>query len=185
MQITYLNTPTKNFSKRNSFAHKKAKSQPVMEKFDRKKTIQKNQIEARRILKTEHLLQLTTVMILSAFGVLLVPNLIANDNTKAIASEPSKVELLSQVQQTSSIKPVAPTALVEAGLDQPQSIQTPQTNTVVQSQDTNLNSKTYIVGTGEDLNQIAQKLNIDPIELALTNNLKSSKITAGTQLKLP
>lgn len=183
MRVSYLNTPTTRFSKRKPDNSKRVSNSVTPEKLDRKKAIAKSRIENKRIIKTEHLLQLTTLLILSAFGVLLFPNIVANDSTKVSASEPTKVELLAQTQHTSSLKSSNSPALIEAGLDQGGNVKT-ATTTSSSSKATEL-SKIYVVNAGENLNEIAQKLNIDPVELALANNLKTIRVSSGTELKLP
>lgn len=183
MRVSYLNTPTTKFSKRKPETSKRVSNNSGPEKFDRKKAVAKNRIENKRLIKTEHVLQLTTLLIFLAFGVLLVPNLLANDATKVSANEPTKVELLAQTQQISSVKSSTSPALIEAGLDQGGNVKILPTSS--SSSKTPEVSKIYVVNPGENLNEIAQKLSIDPVELALVNNLKTIRVSAGTELKLP
>jgi|GEM_PF-6307904 len=183
MRVTYINSvSSKKISKKNrSYSGSVRKNQP-------RNSFRQKSFSGLFGYSVNSVLQFLCIVVVACFGILLLPNILTSDTPRAAAQEPKRVQIVSNFATNQTTNSSTPAQLIDVEAfkvpsnDSSSSISATKK---IANPDFAASSKTYKVGKNETLTTIATKLNIDPIELAIINGLKSSKVESGMELKLP
>lgn len=179
MRSTYINTTHSRYivKKNNRFGYSKTKT------GNTKKT------QAGLFgYSANSILQVISLIVIVSFGILLLPNLLTENTPKANAQEPKRVQLVTNFETPVTSNSSQPSQLVsvEIATTNTQSNSSVSSNKAIPNPDFAAGkNKTYKIVKGDTLASIATKFNLDPIELAIINGLKTSRVEVGTDLKLP
>lgn len=181
MRVTYINSvSSKKISKKNyNYANKVSKNSRVNNK---------KSTSGLFGYSVNSVLQFLSLVVIACFGILLIPNLLTQDTPKATAQEPKRVQIVSNFATTTTNSSSTAGQLVDV-----ESFNIPDSDSSSSSSSTKIianpnfaaSTKTYKVAKNDTLASISFKLNIDPVELAIINGLKNSKVEVGVELKLP
>jgi len=184
MRVTYINTKAKKKTTSNKFNFNSKKSN------SRRFSKQKSQ-SGLFGYSPNSVLQFLTLTVIACFGILLLPNLISENTPIASASSPKRIQIVSNIATTTSTNNQAVTQIAELVANpiitesSTSSSEITSGSKIIANPDFAASNKTYKVSKGETLATISSKLNLDPVELAIINGLKSSKVEVGMELKLP
>lgn len=182
MRPTYINRRPSKFNSKKTFNSGLKNNSIKNNRFNDSKKAAFN-------FSSNSVLQFLTLTVITSFGILLIPNLLTENTPKANAATPKRVQLISNFSnQDTATKTVQTSQLIEVQekpVETSSSSQSSSKKIIANPNFAANSSKTYKTLKGDTLASIATKLNIDPVELAIINGLKNSKVEVGVELKLP
>lgn len=136
-------------------------------------------------------LQFLSFTVFCCFVVLFVPALISGESFQAIANEPKKVQLLTNYNQSTNsskgnsvLVPVTDESSKQIASKNELENNKNSGKITHEKLSTSADEKFYVTQPGETVIDIANKFNLDPVELALLNNLKSNTVDSGLKIRI-